>query len=87
MGHQWKSYEIVGVVADTKFRTLRSEIAPILFIRAYGGEAVFEVRTATDPTAIIPAVRSTLSRLHKNLPLLCIKTSPNGSRDLFSNRA
>jgi predicted permease len=84
---QRKSYEIVGVVADTKFRALRSEMTPILFIPAYGGEAVFEVRTAADPTAIIPAVRSTISRLDENLPLLSINTqSEQIERSLFETR-
>ena len=87
VGHLGKSYEIVGVVADTKFRALRSEIAPILFIPAQGGEAVFEVRTAEDPTTIIPAARNTVSRLDKTLPLLSIKTeSEQIESSLFQQR-
>ena len=81
------SREIVGVVADTKFQALRSEIAPILFTTAGDGEAVFEVRTATDPTTIIPVVRATVSRLDKNLPLLSIDTeSEQIERSLFQER-
>ncbi len=87
IGHLGKSCEIVGVVADTKFQGLRSEIAPIVFIPAGGGEGVFEVRTAADPTTIIPAVRSTLSQLDKNLPLLSIKTeSEQIEKSLFQQR-
>jgi predicted permease len=87
VGHQGTSHEIVGVVGDTKFKTLRSEIAPTLFIPAGGGEAVFEVRTAVDPRTIIPAVRSTVSQLDNNLPLLNIKTqSEQIERSLFQER-
>jgi predicted permease len=87
VGHLGKSYEIVGVVEDTKFRALRSRIGPILFIPAGGGEGVFEVRTAADPTTIIPAVRSTVSRLDKNLPLLSIETeSEQIEKSLFQPR-
>ena len=87
VGHEGTSYEIVGVVGDTKFQTLRSEIAPTLFIPAAGGEAVFEVRTAVDPRTIIPAVRSRVSQLDSNLPLFSIKTeSEQIERSLFQER-
>ena len=87
VGHEGKSQEIVGVVGDTKFRTLRSEIAPTLFIPAGGGEAVFEIRTAVDPRTIIPAVRSAVSQLDNNLPLFSMKTeSEQIERSLFQER-
>src|SRR5260370_1381629 len=76
VGHQGSSREIVGIVGDTKFRTLRSEIAPTLFVPAGGGEAVFEIRTAVDPRTIIPAVRSPVSQLYHNLPLFTLQPQP-----------
>ena len=86
-GRQGTSHEIVGVVGDTRFRTLRSEISPTLFIPAEGGEAVFEVRTTVDPRTIIPAVRGTVSQLDNNLPLLSIKTEAEQiERSLFQER-
>jgi predicted permease len=87
VGHQGSSREIVGIVGDTKFQSLRSEIAPTLFIPAGGGEAVFEVRTAFDPTMIIPAVRSTVSQLDSNLPLFSVRTETEQiDRSLFQER-
>jgi predicted permease len=87
VGHQGSSREIVGIVGDTKFRTLRSEIAPTLFVPAGGGEAVFEIRTAVDPRTIIPAVRSAVSQLDNNLPLFSMKTeSEQIERSLFQER-
>ena len=86
-GHKLVSREIVGIVGDTKFRNLRSEIAPTLFVPAGGGEAVFEVRTAVDPRTVIPAVRSAVSQLDDNLPLFSMKTeSEQIERSLFQER-
>ena len=87
VGHQGTSQEIVGIVGDTKFRALRSEIAPTLFVPAGAGEAVFEVRTAVDPRIVIPAVRGIVSQLDSNLPLLSINTqSDEIDRSLFQER-
>lgn len=86
-GHKGTSREIVGIVGDTKFRTLRSEIAPTLFVPAGGGEAIFEVRTAADPKTVIPAVRNIVSQLDKDLPLLSVNTqSEQIDRSLFQER-
>ena len=79
--------QVIGVVGDTKFRTLRSEIAPTLFVPAGGSEVRFEIRTAVDPRTIIPAVRSILSQLDNNLPLLGINTqSEQIEGSLFQER-
>ena len=87
VGHQGSSREIVGIVGDTKFQSLRSEIAPTLFIPAGGGEAVFEVRTAVNPRTIIPEVRSTVSQLDSNLPLFSVRTETEQiERSLFQER-
>jgi predicted permease len=74
IGAHATSYEIVGVVADTKYQTLRSELAPTLYVPQPGGGATFQVRAAADPATIIPEVRSIVSQLDNNLPLLSIKT-------------
>jgi len=87
VGHQGTSHEILGIVGDTKFRGLRNEIAPTLFVPAGGGEAVFEVRTAVDPRTVIPAMRSIVSELDKDLPLLSPKTEAEQiERSLFQER-
>lgn len=87
VGHQGRGHEIVGIVGDTKFRALRSEIAPTLFVPAGGGEAVFEVRTAVDPRTVAPAVRSIVTQLDSNLPLLSMNTqSDEIDRSLFQER-
>jgi predicted permease len=87
MGGHGTSYEIVGVVGDTKYQTLRSKIAPTLYVPQPGGGATFQVRTAADPATIISAVRSIVSRLDNNLPLFSIKTqSEQIEGSLFQER-
>jgi predicted permease len=87
VGNQGSSHEIVGVVGDTKFQTLRSEIAPTLFVPAGGGEGVFEVRTSVDPKTIIPAVRSAVGQLDNNLPIFSMGTQTEQiERSLFQER-
>ncbi|HEX8763700.1 MAG TPA: ABC transporter permease, partial [Candidatus Acidoferrum sp.] len=87
VGHKRASIEIVGIVGDTKFQSLRSEIAPTLFVRAGGGEAVFEIRTAFDPRIILPQVRSAVSELDSNLPLFSVRTETEQiDRSLFQER-
>src|SRR5207244_704794 len=64
-----------------------SEIAPTVFVPEGGGEAVFEVRSAVDPRTVIPAVRSIVSELDKDLPLLSLKTEAEQiERSLFQER-
>ncbi len=66
--------EIVGVVGDAKYDNLRSEIQPTAYIPLMNGGAHFELRTAIDPTSLIPAVRKTVRELDPNLPLFDVKT-------------
>ncbi|HXE36046.1 MAG TPA: ABC transporter permease [Verrucomicrobiae bacterium] len=87
VGHQGTSHEIVGIVGDTKFLNVRSEMAPTLFVPARGGEAVFEVRTAANPRTIIPAVRNIVSQLDSSLPLFSVRTETEQiDRSFFQER-
>jgi len=71
--------EIVGVVKDAKFVTLR-ERTPALFYQPYlqepdsWRETSFQIRTAADPTQIIAALRQAAREVDANLPLFNIKT-------------
>jgi len=81
------SCEIIGVVGNAKYQTLRSELGPTAYVPQKGGETTFEVRTSANPTTIIPAVRSMVSQLDNNLPLSNIKTeSEQIERSLFQER-
>jgi predicted permease len=69
-----KSWEIVGVVGDTKYDSLRRKIVPIVYVPLTSGGCYFELRTATDPRALASAVRSAASQVDSNLPLSHVST-------------
>jgi predicted permease len=80
-------YEIVGVVGDTKYAGLRDEIAPTAYIALKGDEAHFALRTATNPEALLPAVRKVVSDVDNNLPLFDVRTQTERiERLLFNER-
>ena len=80
-------WEIVGVVADTKYNELRREIRPTVYLPINGGGANFEVRTAVDPALMIPEIRAIIARADSNLPISRIRTeSQEISHDLFQER-
>jgi len=80
-------YEIVGVVRDAKYNNLRREIHAMMYAPQSVGGASFELRTAADPQAILPAVREVVARVNTNLPLFDVKTeSEQIDRLLFQER-
>jgi predicted permease len=81
-------YEIVGVVGDTKYEDLRADIAPTGFIPIESkGGASFELRTAGDPSALIPTVRRIVAELDSNIPVFDVKTqSQTIDQLLFTER-
>ena len=72
-------YEIVGMVQDAKYASLRKAPLPTIYI-PYSQTPVlpwamhFEVRTASDPLAMVPTVRRVVRDLDPNLPLADVKT-------------
>jgi predicted permease len=83
----WAYWEVVGVAGDAKYRTLRSEISPTVYLPQKGGSATFEIRTLVEPATMIPAVRSTVSQVDNNLPLFNIETqSEQIEGSLFQER-
>jgi hypothetical protein len=67
-------YEIIGVVRDTKYNNLRREIHAMMYMPQSAGGASFELRTAADPRAILPAIREVVAQVNTNLPLFDVKT-------------
>jgi predicted permease len=67
-------YEIIGVVRDAKYNSLRREIHAMMYIPQNAGGASFELRTAADPQAILPAIREVVAQVNTNLPLFDVKT-------------
>jgi len=80
-------YEIIGVVRDAKYNSLRREIHAMMYLPHSAGGASFELRTAADPQAILPAIREVVSAINSNLPLFDVKTeSEQIDRLLFQER-
>ncbi len=80
-------YEIIGVVRDAKYNSLRREIHAMMYMPQNFGGASFELRTAADPQAILPAIREVVAQVNANLPLFDVKTeSEQIDRLLFRER-
>jgi len=83
-------YEIIGVVRDAKYNDLRPDISPTMYVPQNASNALavsFELRTAANPQALLPAIRRTVAQLNPNLPLFNVTTeSEQIDRLLFQER-
>jgi predicted permease len=80
-------YQIVGVVADAKDYQLRREVQPAFYEPNVGGDAYFELRTATDPMAMVQGVRNIVSHENEDLALFRISTQTQAiDRQVSSER-
>ena len=71
---QKKTFVVVGVVGNAKYNSLRREVKPTAYVPSVGGNVNFELRSAMNPSLIIPAVRRTINQLDGNLPIFYIRT-------------
>jgi predicted permease len=79
--------EIVGVVADAKYDTLRKGVEPTAYVLIQEGAAYFALRISSKPEALIPAVRRVVGDLDNNLPLFDLRTQTQTiDRLLFNER-
>ncbi len=72
--------EIVGVVNDTRYESLRTEIHREYFLCAYQQDLygmVIYVRTDRDPESAFHSVRAAVRELDPNLPIIDMKTFQN----------
>jgi predicted permease len=81
------SAEIVGMVGDTKYYELREGIDPTLYFPMLAGGATFEVRTASDPKALLPSIRGAVRSVDSNLPIFHLMTQTEQiNRTIFQER-
>jgi predicted permease len=84
---KYPGYRIAGVVGDAKYNQLRREIMPTFYQPNIGGDAFFELRTAGDPTAILPAVRHIVGQENPDLALFRISSANEAiDRQLVNDR-
>ncbi len=69
--------EIVGILRDAKYDSVRDEAPPTMYVpyvqRPMQG-AVFHVRTAADPAGAIGLIRDAMRRIDPNVPLMNVAT-------------
>jgi predicted permease len=70
-------FEIIGVVRDAKYDSVRDAAPPTMYVPAaqarFGG-AVLEIRTAGSPTGAVAAVREAIRQVDPNLPVQDVST-------------
>jgi predicted permease len=69
--------EIVGVLRDAKYDSVREPAPPTEFVPVLQSRlptAIFVVRTATDPLAVVGAIREAVRQIDPNLPLMDVFT-------------
>jgi predicted permease len=72
-----RTIEIVGVARDGKYSNIAEAPRPFIYLPVqqwYRPDTVLTVKTAGNPTAIVPAVRDTLRSMDPNIPLFDIRT-------------
>ena len=83
------AYEVVGVVKNAKYNSLRSETPPTVYLPYYQRlgnqrQITFEVRTVRNPVGVISAVRSEMQVIDKSLPIFNVKTQEQSVEESLS---
>jgi ABC-type antimicrobial peptide transport system permease subunit len=81
------SFEVVGIARDTRYSELRSAVpASVYFPLAQNLQLnmTFEVRTAADPSTLIPDIRRAVQLVDPDLPLSRIKTQTDQIAEIMS---
>jgi len=68
--------EIVGVLRDAKYDSVRNEIPPTMYVPHLQGRpaTLFHIRTAADPASAIGGIREAVRQIDPDLPLLDVAT-------------
>jgi predicted permease len=72
-----RNLEIVGVLRDVKYNSVRDEAPPTMYVpylQHRMPNAVFEVRTAGNPTSAMGGIREAVRQVDPNLPLMNVST-------------
>jgi predicted permease len=69
--------EVVGVVRDARYNSLRDAAPPTMYVpftQSLPVNPAFEVRTAMDPAGVVPSVREMMRRVDPNVPIIEMST-------------
>jgi predicted permease len=80
--------EVVGIVADAKYTSLRRDVPPTVYhpyVQDIDSMPMmhFEVRTSGDAQALIPSVRQVVAAIDNRLPLFDVRTQTQQIDDLL----
>jgi predicted permease len=83
--------EIVGVVKDGKYSSLRNEKNTLVYIPYLQGEQLGEIcahiRTAAPPESVMPALRAEMGKIDSNLAIWSLRTMESQvNESLFAER-
>jgi len=83
--------EIVGLVRDMKYSSVKREIPPVYFMphrqQSHVSSMYFYVRTGSDPSTMLRVMRSVVQRLDPMLPVENLRTMPEEIRiNTFEDR-
>lgn len=76
--------EVVGVIPDIQLSTMAGHDEPAVFVPAaqsVNGQMSFMVRAASDPTALVPAVRAAMKQLDPDVALADLSTLEAAHRE------
>ncbi|HXJ06883.1 MAG TPA: ABC transporter permease [Candidatus Acidoferrum sp.] len=76
-GAQRPPFEIIGVSADAKYRSLVADPPLLLYLpefQNYNGGPTLVIHTSVSPAGLLPAVRSAVASLDPSLPVFSVKT-------------
>ncbi|HET9400009.1 MAG TPA: ABC transporter permease [Candidatus Acidoferrales bacterium] len=73
---------IVGIVKDAFYSTLRRKVHPTMYVPSPRGGS-FELRTAGNPLAVMPAVREIVRQAGTDIPITNVKTQTQQIDDLL----
>jgi predicted permease len=80
-------WEIIGVVRNAKYNSLRRNVAPTMYIPNSTGRVAFSLRTSGDPEKLIAPVRALIGELDGNLPVVAVRTQTQQiDRQIFKER-
>jgi predicted permease len=77
MGSDSPYREIVGVARTAKYRNLREQPLPFIYLpfaQEYQSRMTLLVRTTGDPTSLIPALRNEIHALNNDVPVFAVHT-------------
>jgi predicted permease len=86
-GPQDSNLQVIGVVGDTKYDHIRKATAPIVFTPSKYRLATFELRTQSDPKALVSLVRDAAAQVNPDFLILQMTTqSGEIDRTIYQER-